>query len=118
MNRDRYSIIHTKMLRGQWAVTRKLPTIRPGIPYNSCMERLNKYLAHAGIGSRRHCDELIAHGRVAINGSVVRELGTKVGDHCKVSVDGKEVHGEKTVWWVVNKPRGYLCTNRDPAGRP
>jgi 23S rRNA pseudouridine2605 synthase len=82
------------------------------------MERLNKFLAHAGIGSRRYCDELITRGRVAINGSVVRELGIKVEGGSKVSVDGKEVHGEKTVWWAVNKPRGYLCTNYDPARRP
>jgi 23S rRNA pseudouridine2605 synthase len=86
--------------------------------YNGLMERLNKYLAHAGVGSRRHCDELIVRGRVAINGAVVRELGTRVNDSCEICVDGEAVHGEKTVWWMVNKPRGYLCTNHDPAGRP
>jgi 23S rRNA pseudouridine2605 synthase len=83
------------------------------------MERLNKYLAHAGIGSRRHCDELIAHGRVRIDGEVVRELGTRIdpGRH-KVSVDGRDLEPERLVYWLVNKPRGYLCTNHDPAGRP
>jgi 23S rRNA pseudouridine2605 synthase len=82
-------------------------------------ERLNKYLAHAGVGSRRHVDELIAAGRVRIDGEVVRELGTKVepGRH-KVSVDGQPVKSERNVYWLVNKPRGYLCTNYDPAGRP
>jgi 23S rRNA pseudouridine2605 synthase len=82
------------------------------------MERLNKYLAHAGIGSRRHCEELIVRGRVAINGRVVRELATKVEDGDAVAVDGQPLHSEKLVYWLVNKPRGYLCTNFDPAGRP
>jgi 23S rRNA pseudouridine2605 synthase len=82
------------------------------------MERLNKFLAHAGIGSRRHCEELILRGRVAVNGRVVRELGTKVEPSDAVSVDGQPLHSEKLVYWLVNKPRGYLCTNFDPAGRP
>ncbi len=82
------------------------------------MERLNKFLAHAGLGSRRHCEELILAGRVALDGRVVRELGTKLGPDQKVRVDGKEIHGERSVYWLVNKPPGYLCTNHDPAGRP
>ena len=82
------------------------------------MERLNKYLAHAGVGSRRHCEELIVRGRVTVNGHVVRELGTKVEAEDAVCVDGQPLHGEKLVYWLVNKPRGYLCTNFDPGGRP
>jgi 23S rRNA pseudouridine2605 synthase len=82
------------------------------------MDRLNKYLAHAGQGSRRHCDDLIRGGRVAIDGVVVRELGTRVEPDQEVSVDGQPVHAEKNVYWLVNKPRGYLCTNHDPGGRP
>jgi 23S rRNA pseudouridine2605 synthase len=82
------------------------------------MDRLNKYLAHAGQGSRRHCDELIRAGRIAIDGVVVRELGTKVEPGQSVSVDGEPVHVEKNVYWLVYKPRGYLCTNSDPSGRP
>jgi 23S rRNA pseudouridine2605 synthase len=82
------------------------------------MERLNKFLAHAGVGSRRHCEELIVRGRISVNGRVVRELGTKVEAGDAVSVDGQPLHGEKLVYWLVNKPRGYLCTNFDPAGRP
>ena len=85
----------------------------------SGMERLNKFLAHAGVGSRRHCDELIAHGRVSVDGAVVRELGTKVEpDQQEVCIDGQPLHGEKLVYWLLHKPRGYLCTNHDPAGRP
>jgi 23S rRNA pseudouridine2605 synthase len=83
------------------------------------MERLNKYLAHAGVGSRRHCDDLIAQGRVQIDGQVVRELGSRVDpDRQGVTVDGQPIAAERLVYWLVNKPRGYLCTNHDPAGRP
>lgn len=83
------------------------------------MERLNKLLAHAGVGSRRHVEELIAAGRVTVDGRPVRELGTKVDSQAQhVTVDGQPVKMERTVYWVVNKPRGYLCTNEDPAGRP
>jgi 23S rRNA pseudouridine2605 synthase len=83
------------------------------------MERLNKLLAHAGLGSRRHVEELIAAGRVAVDGQTVRDLGTKVDSHAqRVAVDGKPVHAERHVYWAANKPPGYLCTNYDPAGRP
>jgi 23S rRNA pseudouridine2605 synthase len=83
------------------------------------MERLNKFLAHAGLGSRRHCEELILRGRVRVDGQVIRQLGTKVDpERQKVSVDDQPLHGERLVYWLVNKPRGYLCTNHDPAGRP
>jgi 23S rRNA pseudouridine2605 synthase len=83
------------------------------------MERLNKYLAHAGVGSRRHCDDLIAAGRVKIDGRVVTDLGVKIDpDAHKVAVDDHPVRAERPVYWAVNKPVGYLCTNFDPAGRP
>ena len=83
------------------------------------MERLNTLLAHAGVGSRRHCDDLILAGRVAVDGQRVRELGTRVDpDAQQISVDDVPVKLERLVYWLVNKPRGYLCTNHDPAGRP
>jgi 23S rRNA pseudouridine2605 synthase len=83
------------------------------------MERLNKLLAHAGVGSRRHCEELIAAGRVSVDGRTVRELGTKVDPgRQRVCVDGEPVRGERHVYWLVNKPRGYLSTSADPDGRP
>lgn len=81
-------------------------------------QRLNKYLAHAGVGSRRHCEELVRAGRVSIDGQVVRELGTHVEDDQQVCVDGQPLHSERLVYWLVHKPRGHLCTNHDPAGRP
>jgi len=83
------------------------------------MLRLNKFMAHAGVASRRHADELIAAGRVKINGDVVRDLGTRVNPETdQVAVDDHPVRAERHVYWAVNKPRGYLCTNHDPAGRP
>jgi 23S rRNA pseudouridine2605 synthase len=83
------------------------------------MERLNKFLAHAGAGSRRHCDELIARGRVSVDGQVVRELGIRIDpEEHEVRVDGRPLRTERLVYWLVHKPRGYLCTNHDPAGRP
>src|SRR5262245_58728338 len=82
------------------------------------MDRINKYLAHAGLGSRRHCEDLVRAGRVTIGGEVVRELGTRVGPDQEVCVDGKPIGAERRVYWLVNKPRGHLCTNFDPAGRP
>lgn len=83
------------------------------------MQRLNKFLAHAGVGSRRHCDQLIAAGRIKVDGEVVTELGTQIDpDKHRVTADDHPVRAEKLVYWAVNKPRGYLCTNHDPAGRP
>ena len=83
------------------------------------MERLNKYLAHAGVASRRQCDALIAAGRVRINDVIIKNLGTKVDpENHHVYVDDALVKTEKPVYWVVNKPPGYLCTNDDPSGRP
>ncbi len=83
-----------------------------------CMVRLNKFMADAGVGSRRYCDQLILRGRVTVNGTKVNELGIKVDPTHKVVVDGKTLKPQKLVYWVVNKPKGYLCTNFDPGGRP
>lgn len=82
------------------------------------MERLQKVLAHAGVGSRRHCEQVILDGRVSVDGRRVRELGTRVEPAQTVCVDGKPIEGERAVYWLVNKPRGHLCTNYDPSGRP
>ncbi len=81
-------------------------------------KRLNQYLAHAGVDSRRHCELLIQRGRVRINNIVVRDLSVRVRPGEVVSVDGQELNSEKHVYWLVNKPQGYLCTNHDPARRP
>src|SRR5262249_45664164 len=61
---------------------------------------------------------LITAGRVTVDGRTVRELGTKVEPAQRICVDGQPIRAERRVYWLVNKPKGYLCTNRDPAGRP
>ncbi len=74
--------------------------------------RLNQFLAQCGIASRRGADELIAAGRIELNGEIVRELGTRVdpqGD--EVLYDGKPVRQEKAVYVLFNKPKGVVCTN-------
>lgn len=82
------------------------------------MDRLNKYLAHAGVGSRRQCDALIKAGRVTINGVRVVEPGLRIeSDDAEVRVDDNPVKLEKKTYWAFHKPRGVLCTNYDPAGR-
>ncbi len=82
------------------------------------LDRINKYLAHAGIGSRRQCDEMIKAGRIALDGIRVETLATKVAPGHVVTIDGKPVAQEEIVYWLVNKPQGHLCTNHDPSGRP
>lgn len=77
----------------------------------SRLERLQKFLARAGFGSRRKCEELITAGRVAIDGKVVTELGVRVDpDRSRVTVDGRMVRPPPLVYYMVNKPKGFLCT--------
>ena len=82
--------------------------------------RLNKYIAEAGITSRRGADQLISEGRVSINGRVVRDLGTKVDPHLsEVSIDGETIKPILSKAYVaLYKPRGVLSTMYDPEGRP
>jgi 23S rRNA pseudouridine2605 synthase len=85
----------------------------------SSMERLQKVLASAGIGSRRHCEEYIRDGRVTIDGETVVELGIKVDSQAqKVCVDGERIKFQKKQYFIVNKPTGVVCSNADPQGRP
>lgn len=82
--------------------------------------RLQKVLAGAGVGSRRACEELITHGRVILDGSVVREQGVRVDPQTAViHVDGVRVNVRADlVHLVLNKPRGVLSTMHDEQGRP
>ncbi len=83
-------------------------------------ERLQKIIAAAGIASRRKAEELITGGLVSVNGQVVTELGSKADperDH--IRVNGKLLHGpERHIYLLMNKPKGYVTTLRDPEGRP
>ncbi len=81
--------------------------------------RLQKVLAAAGIGSRRHCEEYIVEGRVTVDGKIVSELGARVDPAAQeIRLDGELIRQERKRYYVLNKPPGYVCTNRDPAGRP
>ncbi|MBQ9912422.1 MAG: rRNA pseudouridine synthase [Firmicutes bacterium] len=81
--------------------------------------RLNKYIAQAGVASRRKADELIAAGKVKINGTVCTVLGTEVMPGDRVLVNGRDISGqsEKLVYYALNKPLGYITTTSDEKGR-
>lgn len=83
-------------------------------------ERLARFLAHAGVASRRHAEDLIASGRVKVNGEVVTTQGTRIDpEHDVVLVDGKAVRAaQEHVYILLHKPSGYVTTARDPQGRP
>jgi pseudouridine synthase len=84
------------------------------------MERLNKFMAHAGVASRRQADQWITAGRVRVNDAVVTEMGRQIDpEHDHIVVDGKPVSAQSSfAYWMLNKPPGYLCTVRDPFQRP
>jgi 23S rRNA pseudouridine2605 synthase len=79
--------------------------------------RLNKYLASCGVGSRRACDDLIATGRVEVNGAPCVKLATRVSETDSVRVDGKRVFPKEEIVVIFHKPRGYVCTRNDELGR-
>jgi 23S rRNA pseudouridine2605 synthase len=86
-------------------------------------ERLQKLIAAAGVASRRHAEELIAAGRVTVNGEVIKELGTKADpekDHIKVNgkLINPQLKSREKVYVLLNKPKGYLSSVSDPEGRP
>ncbi|MFZ4400156.1 MAG: pseudouridine synthase [Bacteroidales bacterium] len=79
--------------------------------------RLNKYIANAGICSRREADDLIISGAVAINGVIITELGTKVNPGDAVQYGGETLVSEKKKYVLLNKPKGYITTVDDPQER-
>lgn len=81
--------------------------------------RLNKYIAHAGIASRRKADELTINGNVKINGLTMREPGYNVKPRDVVEVNGQRISGqEKMEYVLLNKPKGYITSMQDEKGRP
>jgi len=80
-------------------------------------ERLHKILASRGVASRRACEELIIAGRVSVDGRIVRELGLKVEPDADIRVDGAPVRESRKLYFIMNKPRGYLTTLSDELGR-
>lgn len=81
--------------------------------------RLQKFLAEAGVASRRQAEKMILDGKVTVNGVVVTQMGVTVQPgQDTVAVNGKLVHREEKVYLLLNKPTGYVTTVRDPQGRP
>ncbi|MDW8381566.1 MAG: pseudouridine synthase [Verrucomicrobiota bacterium] len=81
--------------------------------------RLQRFLAEAGVASRRAAEQMIAAGRVRVNGEVITALGCRVDpDRDEVAVDGQVVRGRRKLYVALHKPPGYVCSRRDPQGRP
>ncbi|MEH0154615.1 pseudouridine synthase [Limibacter armeniacum] len=79
--------------------------------------RLNRYVSNSGVCSRREADSLIANGEIKVNGKVVTEMGYKVKPNEVVSYQGKKLHREKLVYVLLNKPKGFITTTKDPEER-
>ncbi len=83
------------------------------------MVRLQKFLADAGVASRRAGERMIQDGRVSVNGRTVRELGTRVDPlHDQVLVDGQKIRAKRKIYLALNKPPGLVCSRQDEFGRP
>lgn len=81
------------------------------------MERLQKVIANSGFTSRRKAEELIINSRVKVNGVIVNSLGTKVNKNDKIEIDGVILGKEEKVYFLLNKPRGYVSTTSDELNR-
>ena len=79
--------------------------------------RINKYLAKCGIGSRRKCDEFISAGKIKVDGKKVTDFSFNVNDDSYVQFNNKLVNKLENVIYMLNKPRGYICTKDDNLGR-
>ena len=79
--------------------------------------RLNKYIANSGLCSRRQADDMIAKGRVKVDGEPVTEMGFMVAPGSKVKVNGSKIEPKQFIYAVMNKPKGYITTKKDPQGR-
>lgn len=79
--------------------------------------RINKYIAHAGVASRRKAEELIKRGLVTLNGQVVTDLATTVKSGDLVEIEGSPIYNEEKVYYLLNKPRGVISSVSDDKGR-
>ena len=81
------------------------------------MERLQKVIAASGVASRRKAEELIIEGKVKVDGLLITELGYKVAKGCIIEVNGKKISQEEKVYYVINKPKKYICSANDEHNR-
>ena len=98
---------------------KKKDAVEPPAPPSEQSEviRLNKYIANAGVCSRREADTLIANGEIRVNGEVVTELGTKVKLEDRVTYQKRVLNPEKLVYVLLNKPKDFITTTDDPQER-
>lgn len=83
------------------------------------MERLHKILAQAGLGSRRKCEILIRSGHISVDGKRITKMGELVDPtKSKILCDGVPLKKQKKIYFLLNKPRGYVCTNATTSGHP
>lgn len=82
------------------------------------MVRLQKVIAESGITSRRKAEEMIANGLVKVDGVVIQEMGFQVKKGAKILVNGKPIQRENKVYYILNKPKKYICSNADEHDRP
>jgi 23S rRNA pseudouridine2605 synthase len=110
---------------GVWSEDMELAPVHPGDrepaePGDRQGERLQKVLARAGVGSRRVCEDMIAEGRISVNGQQIREQGVRVDPQAdQIAVDGQrlDVRNDR-VTYAMNKPYGVVTTMSDDRGRP
>lgn len=76
--------------------------------------RLNRYISNSGLCSRREADEIISKGLISVNGTIITKLGTKVSKRDDIRFKGKKLSAEKKVYILMNKPKGYVTTVKDP----
>ena len=94
------------------------PSNAPPKEKSSETMRLNKFIANSGVCSRRQADELISAGKIKINGNVVTELGYQLNKRDQVTMGGKKIEiRRKQVYILLNKPKGYITTTKDPQER-
>ncbi len=99
---------------------RRTPIARPDILIDGEKgTRLQKYLATVGVDSRRNCEELVRSGRITVDGQVVKDPARAVhADRQDIRFDGEKLKPPRYKYYLLNKPKGVVCTTRDPAGRP
>jgi 23S rRNA pseudouridine2605 synthase len=115
---DRKSFVESRIAK-QREITDPVGPARESAPEESsdALIRLNRFIANAGVCSRREADELIKNGLVIVNGNVVSEMGYKVKRTDNVQYDGKRLSAEKPVYILMNKPKGFITTTDDPQER-
>jgi 23S rRNA pseudouridine2605 synthase len=94
--------------------TGKLPRSRPEKTATTGEMRLNRFIANAGVCSRREADKYISAGLVTVNGNIITEMGVKVKMNDDVRFDGRKLNAEKKIYLLLNKPKDFVTTTDDP----